>query len=544
VESQATDTGDASLPRRREDLADLAVFMLDAEGDVTDWPDSAARLFGVEASEAIARHICDVLLTGPGHRRLAERALAEISQESSWTCTVAGGRLGDGRFAFRWEPLSLGAAVVSAWRAWPQPASGWLTEAAARIGAVLDLTQTADEVARTAVPAFCDVAVVFAVERMLAEGAPMASPPGSGVVVRRLAARLADYGEVTTNMVLPVGEVVSVGPDSHVAQAITTGKPIMFDSLDGHSAERLTRRAGGTEVISGYSSFLAMPLIARDTVIGCMMFARDAASAEFTPYEVGLASELASRAAVCIDNARLYHGQQRTALALQRGLLPGRPDLPEGLEAIGRYEPAGTSVIGGDWHDIVPLPGGQTALIVGDAMGHGPEAAAAMVQLRTAAHALADLLPPGQLLSRLDRIAERIATAPFATCVAAVIDPAAKSCTVAVAGHVPPFLVLPGGVTQMPALPSGLPLGLGVTEPFDETVLELPPGATLVLYTDGVVEDRTSAIDEGISRLRAALGSSLSQPDAPLAGACQAVIRPGRQLHEDDATLVLARVHQ
>lgn len=549
MESKATDAGEPSLPRRREDLADLAVFMLDAEGDIAEWPASAARLFGFEADEAIARHICDVLLTGPGHRRLVERALAEISEGHQWTATVAGGRLGDGRFAFRLEPLALGATVVSAWRAWPQPAPGWLTEAAARIGAVLDLTQTADEVASVAVPAFCDAAVVFVVERMLADGTPAASAPGSRTAVRRLASRLPDHGEAIAETVLPAGEVVIIDPESHCAQAIATGKPVLFDSLDGQAAERISQRPGGSEAIASYSSFLAMPLTARDTVIGCMLFARVPASTEFTPYEMSLASELASRAAVCIDNARLYHGQQRTALALQRGLLPSRPDLPEGLEAVGRYKPAGTSVIGGDWHDIVPLPGGRTAVIVGDAMGHGPEAAAAMVQLRTAAHALADLLPPGQLLNRLDRIAERIVTAPFATCVAAVIDPAAKSCTVALAGHLPPFLVLPGGGFRMPALPPGLPLGLGVTEPFDETVLELPPGATLVLYTDGLVEDRTRPIDEGIARLRASLSDALSEPETSLALACQTVIHAGhpphegRRLNEDDATVVLARVH-
>ena len=125
-------------------------------------------------------------------------------------------------------------------------------------------------------------------------------------------------------------------------------------------------------------------------------------------------------------------------------------------------------------------------------MGHGPEAAAVMVQLRTAAHTLAALdLPPEQILRRLDELAAGMA-APFATCIYAVIDPSAGSCVVAQAGHLPPVLVLPGGDTRVLDLPPGLPLGLGA-EAFEATPVSLPPGATLALYTDGLVESRHQA---------------------------------------------------
>jgi len=214
------------------------------------------------------------------------------------------------------------------------------------------------------------------------------------------------------------------------------------------------------------------------------------------------------------------------------------------MEVAHRYLPVGASVVGGDWHDIVPLPDGRAVLIVGDAMGHGPEAAAVMVQLRTAAHTLAGVeLPPGEVLHRLDEMAAGMAAAPFATCIYTIIDPAGSSLVAAQAGHLPPVLVLPGGATRTLHLPPGLPLGLGA-ESFEVTQVSLPPGATLALYTDGLVESRTRSLDDGLAALRAALGSALAGPRATLGSACATVTQTLRQHGEDDITLVLARIRQ
>ena len=225
-----------------------------------------------------------------------------------------------------------------------------------------------------------------------------------------------------------------------------------------------------------------------------------------------LAAGLAAQAAVCIDNARLYDRERRTALALQRSLLPGHPAVPAGLEVAHRYLPVGANIVGGDWHDIIELSGGRAALIVGDAMGHGPEAAAVMIQLRTAAHTLADLeLPPEQILGRLDKMAAGLAGAPFATCVYTVIDPAASACVIAQAGHLPPVLALADGTTRVLDLPPGLPLGLQLGS-FHATEINLPPGATLALYTDGLVESRTRPFDNGVAALCEALPQRSRDP--------------------------------
>jgi hypothetical protein len=303
---------------------------------------------------------------------------------------------------------------------------------------------------QAAVPEFADAAVIYAAERLLAGGELTSPQVGHGAAVRRLAARLAGRDEADTGRLLPPGEVLVLGADTFRSQAMATGKPVLSSQLDRETAERLARHPGALQMAEQYSSFLAMPLIGRGVVVGCATFARAPASPAFNPDDVTLAGELASRAAVCLDNARLYDRERRTAIALQRGLLPSRPRVPAGLEVAAVYQPVGDNVVGGDWHDIIPLPGGRVALIVGDAMGHGPEAAAVMVQLRAAAHTLAGLeLAPEQVLRRLDAMAvgmdqvtEGMTAAPFATCIYAVIDPSGGAGEIARAGHLPPVTLM------------------------------------------------------------------------------------------------------
>ena len=254
-------------------------------------------------------------------------------------------------------------------------------------------------------------------------------------LVRRLAARLAGVSRAVSDRMLRPGELLVLGEDSPCFRAMAASSPVLFDHLDDAIAERIGRLPGGREITARYAAFLAVPLAARGAVVGCAAFGRTAGAQAFGAGDVALAAELASRAAVCIENAQRYDRERRTARALQRSLLPGRPRVPAGLEVAHRYQPVGASMVGGDWHDIVPLPGGRAALIVGDTMGHGPEAAAVMVQLRTAAHTLAELeLPPEQILHRLDLMAAGLATAPFATCIYTVIDPLDRSCVIAQAG--------------------------------------------------------------------------------------------------------------
>jgi hypothetical protein len=504
-----------------------ATFTLDAQGCVTSWSATAARLLGQPAATAVGQPPSMLLTAGQ-----LGQALARVGLGQAWSATVTDG------FTVRIEPLTGAAdqAIVVAQRAARPPLD------TARIGTSLDLDQTAREVVEVAVPGFADAAAIFASERLLAVD-DLAPATGPGQAVRRLAARMADKNSTgqdstVTSRQRP-SDVMVFGPDAPPARAMATGEPVLYDRMSEDVIKRIARWPGFS-LVANCTSFLAMPLIARGTVVGCLTFARRPDSPPFGPADLGLAAELASRSAVCIDNARLYRRERRTALALQRGLLPGQPDVPPGLEIARSFTAAGDSVVGGDWHDIVSLPGGRAALIVGDAMGHGPEAAAVMVQLRTAAHTLAGLdLPPGQILRTLDDMASSM-PAPFATCIHTVIDPAASSCLAVQAGHLPPVLVLPDGSTEVLELPPGLPLGLGGGS-FESATVGLPPGATLALYTDGLVESRLQPLDDGLALLREALSAALGQGGS-LAEACESVARKLRQHGEDDITLMLARV--
>jgi serine phosphatase RsbU (regulator of sigma subunit) len=545
VEPHIAEAGLSRPPGPRgPDLAGLATFTLDAQGRVATWTVAAARLFGITARAIVGRDACEALLPGTAHAPLLAQALAQARAGRVWTATLSTALAGGGSVALRCEPMAEpgSGALMIAQRVARPAGQLLLSEAATRIGTTLDLTQTAREAVDLTVPGFADAAAIVVPERMLAADEFTPHQPGRQAVVRRLVSCVAGQAAADTDRLMAPGEVLVFGADAAVARAMETGRPVLYRHLDDSAAERLGATPAGQAIVAGLAAFLAVPLIARGLVVGCVIFGRAAAHPKFRRADIELAGQLAARAALCLDNARMYDRERRIALALQRGLLPSRPAIPPGLEVAHRYLPVGANVVGGDWHDIVALPDGKAVLIVGDAMGHGPEAAAVMVQLRTAAHTLADLdLPPAEVLRRLDRLAAGMTVTAFATCIMAVIDPADGSCVIAKAGHLPPVMVEANGATRVLDLPAGLPLGLGV-EQFEATPVGLPPGATLALYTDGLVESRRQALDAGTAAMREGLGRALGEPGATLIGTCHLVTESLRRRGEDDITLVLARI--
>ena len=291
-------------------------------------------------------------------------------------------------------------------------------------------------------------------------------------------------------------------------------------------------------MLAGYTSFLAVPMTARDTVTGILVLVRAPGVPAFSEREAAAATRLGAQAGGGILNALALIRQRSIADALQRGLLAAEPVVPPGLEIAGRCLPAAGHLIGGDWYDVIPLPGNRTGLVVGDVMGHGPEAAAVMAQLRTTAHALADLdLAPADLLRQLNRVTTTLQRITLATCAYAIIDADSHACTLAGAGHLPPILALPDGTTRVPELPAGQSLGIGAAS-YGQARIKLPPGAILALYTDGLVESRTRSFDQGILALRSVLAREHGNLEAigdaliaSLAGRC-----------EDDITVILARI--
>ncbi|MEV5340785.1 SpoIIE family protein phosphatase [Streptomyces sp. NPDC052676] len=426
-----------------------------------------------------------------------------------------------------------------------------LNEAGARIGNSLDLETTARELLDVVVPGFCDLATVDLYQGLLVgDETPPGLPDGSAELRRvAFASAVSDAPFTGTGKPVKVGAVHHYPFNSPCAHALRTARPRLVPPEEGGLVQ----------------STLAVPMVAHDTVVGLAQFSRTKGSEPFGDRDRDLAVELAARAAVCIDNARLYRREHERALILQRSLLPPGDPVAAGLDIACRYLPGNASTgrpseVGGDWFDVIELPGHRTALVVGDVMGRGLRAAVAMGELRTAVRTLAQLdLEPAEVLSQLDEIARglgtpggiqqatRAARRPreadlsevyLATCVYAVYDSVTRRCTFANAGHLPPVLVEPGESALMLDVPPGLPLGVG-GEPFEEVEIELPEGALLALYTDGLVESRDHPLDEGLQ----AFVGALRDPNSPLEDVCDHVLNTLDTHHgEDDIALLMARV--
>ncbi|MEU9121396.1 SpoIIE family protein phosphatase [Streptomyces sp. NPDC048506] len=449
-----------------------------------------------------------------------------------------------------------------------------LNEAGARIGNSLDLETTARTLLDVAVPQFCDLASVDLYQGLLSgDEAPPGMSDGSAELRRvAFASAVSDAPLASAACCVPEGAPgpVAVGAvhrypfNSPCAGALRTAQAQIIPNRESDDRPEL-----GAVV----HSTLAVPMVARDTVVGLVQFSRTKGSEPFGERDTALAVELAARAAVCIDNARLYRREHERALILQRSLLPPGDPEAAGLDIACRYLPGTTATeVGGDWFDVIELPGHRTALVVGDVMGRGLRAAVAMGELRTAVRTLALLdLEPAEVLSALDEIARglggtgdgrstaRTRSGPargalepgrsartadlsevyLATCVYAVYDPVTRRATFANAGHLPPVLVEEGEDALLLDVPPGMPLGVG-GEPFEEIEVDLPDGALLALYTDGLVESRDHPLDEGLQAFRAALSSA----DRQLEDACDHVLSALDTSHgEDDIALLMARVH-
>ncbi|MDH6119095.1 PAS domain S-box-containing protein [Kitasatospora sp. GAS204A] len=416
-----------------------------------------------------------------------------------------------------------------------------IARASVRIGTTLDLDRTARELADFVVPDFADVAAVDVLDSVL-NGRPIGTVSGGAAPATfRALAVAAAHATEAVRAADPTGEIAKYDADRLVTRCVTTGRPVLVAHVEARDLPRIARDDQAATLLAqaGLHSYLAVPLIARGEVLGALDLKRTRHPLPFNDDDVILAGELAARAAVCIDNARWYQSQRHAALTLQRHLLPHQPPQPIGLEVAYRYQPAAAAgEVGGDWFDAIPVSGDKTALVVGDVMGSGINAAATMGQLRTATRTLAGLdLDPAQVLHHLDRITQGLEET-IATCVYAVFDPHRAQCRIAMAGHLPPVLIRSDRAPALLDLPTGAPLGVGGV-PFEATSRELGPGDRLVLYTDGLVETRDQPID---SRLRTLL-DLLAEPRLPLEATCDRLLSALRDPDgHDDVALLIAQV--
>ncbi|MYT27736.1 MULTISPECIES: SpoIIE family protein phosphatase [unclassified Streptomyces] len=413
-----------------------------------------------------------------------------------------------------------------------------IADASATVGTTLDVGRTAQELADVIVPELADLAAVDVLDAVL-DGR---RPGARGGPARFRALAVAAAGETpAVGAADPTGQLAAYETERLITRCVTEARPVLVGEVGPEQRRHIAADAQGAELLreAGLHSYLAVPLIARGEVLGALSLYRTDNPVPFDEDDAVLAVELAARAAVCIDNARSYQSERRTALTLQRHLMNHRPPRPTTMDIAYRYQPAqAASEVGGDWFDVIPVAGDKTALVVGDVMGSGINAAATMGQLRTTTRALADLdLAPAEVLDHLDHIAGGLDPA-FATCLYAVHDPHKEECRIAVAGHLPPVLVRPGGPPELLDLPTGAPLGVGGVT-FEQTTVPLRAGDQLVLYTDGLIETRDQAID---TRLDLLLGL-LAEPERPLEELCDRLLGELRHGNDhDDVALLIARI--
>ncbi|GAA2073325.1 SpoIIE family protein phosphatase [Streptomyces albiaxialis] len=340
-------------------------------------------------------------------------------------------------------------------------------------------------------------------------------------------------------------ELAEVRPGGPLAEVLRGVRPVFADSPAASAA--LPELLGpGRDVPGGHRAVLA-PLRGRRRVIGAAVFLRRPDRPAFEPDDLLIAAQLATHTALGVDKAVLYGREAYIADELQRTMLPDELPQPTGVQLASRYLPAAeTARVGGDWYDAIPLPGSRVALVVGDVMGHSMTSAAIMGQLRTTAQTLAGLdLPPQEVLHHLDEQAQRLGSDRMATCLYAVYDPVAHRIVVANAGHPPPVMLHRGGRAEVLRIPAGAPIGVGGVD-FEAVELDAPAGATLLLYTDGLVESRQRDVWTGIEHLRERLAATarLTRPGAaaPLEPLCDEVLDilgPGDR--DDDIALLAAR---
>ncbi|WP_374199991.1 SpoIIE family protein phosphatase [Kitasatospora sp. SUK 42] len=416
-----------------------------------------------------------------------------------------------------------------------------LYDAGVTVGSSLDVTRTAEELAQAVVPRFADFVTVDLAEEVYSGEEP---PPGTSLGRMRRAALAGTRDDAPFH---PVGTVLDVVPATPLAGTLNSGAPVLEPRLAETERWRVQDPERSAQVLAyGVHSLVRVPLRARGVLLGLVRFWRADRAEPFEPEDLTLAEELVAHAAVCIDNARRYTREHAMTVTLQHSLLPRSLPAQNALEVAHRYLPARAGV-GGDWFDVIPLPGARVALVVGDVVGHGLHAAATMGRLRTAIHNFSTLdLPPDELLGHLDELVNRIdqdeaaddggAGLAGATCLYAIYDPVSRRCALASAGHLPPAVVDPQGRVGYPELPTGPPLGLAVL-PFETVELELAEGSLLVLYTDGLVEGRDRDVDDGLELLRSALGGSARTPEQTCADVLDAML-PTHP--EDDIALLVA----
>ncbi|MFJ4467078.1 SpoIIE family protein phosphatase [Streptomyces sp. NPDC089424] len=464
---------------------------LDLEGRTTFVSDAAADLLGASADDLLGVRPWEHL-RWPGEPLFEDRFRASVISHRPAHFTVA--RSPDRRLSFQLYPDASGVSVhitplpAEASREAQRPARPsavpggattlyHLTHLAASLTETVEVEDVTERVADQLVPAFGASGLVL-----------MTVDEGRLRVVGHRGydpAFLAPFdGQPLTS-------------DAPPARALTLQQPAFFtDFADFRSAHPDAVRYADRD------AWAFLPLAIRGRPVGLLVLSYNRAK-RFPPTERHLLVSVAGLVAQALDRARLYDAKQRLAHALQRDLLPRELPVVPGLRVAARYLSAGHGMdIGGDFYDLIRCDSDSAAAVIGDVQGHNVQAAALMGQLRTAVHAHAAAgTCPGELMARTNQLMCDLNPGLFASCLYVHLDLAKHRAALATAGHPPPLLRHPDGRSEVLPVPTGLLLGINPDAEYATKDIPLPPGTTLALYTDGLVEAPGTDIDEAVADL-------------------------------------------
>jgi PAS domain S-box-containing protein len=551
---------------------EAAVLVTDRLGNLRYANTYAAGLFGLpdDAGELAGLSVLS-LLCEEGPPAQAGGLVRQVLEDGGWDGAFTSVRPDGSRVAVQAQAVPLrdsagaidGIVVIArraARRTSPREHDriGLLEQIGERLAGSLELDVTLRHVAEALVPQFADHCFIDLfhgdklVRRAQTNARGWVPPPGSWA---------------------RVGEQVAY-PDGHFCQqAMAELDPVVGD-LRSRQYPALSAKARRANEEVGLVSVIAAPLCVRGELLGVMSLGLSRLTGReerhYNADDRGIMAAIAGRVAIAIDNAMLFEEERRTALAFQTSLLPQRLPTLDGLEVAWRYMPAkplethGQGIqtqVGGDWYDLIPLSAGRVGIVIGDVEGRGARAAAVMGQLRAALRAFAqDDKPPAEIMRKLDDWCRTLGTAtpdspgqpdpPMASCTYLVYDAWSRTLSFSNAGHEAPLLITDGEVGELEIEHKGVLLGVrGKGIPglptYREEVRQLPPGSTLVFYTDGLT-DRRQRLDgtghyteaEAVEMLRSAVGAAAGGDVEAIAQAAVEAV-PGDI--DDDMAIVVVR---
>lgn len=400
----------------------------------------------------------------------------------------------------------------------------FLADASTELASSLDYQATLSNVARLAVPTFADWCAIDVVDDGRLRRVSVAHVDPAKV---QLAQELAERYPPDPDAPNGAWNVMRTGQSELIP--VITDEILVASAVD----EEQLQLARDLHLRSA----LTVPLVARGRVLGVITWVSAESERIFTDEDLALAEDLAKRAAIAIDNAELHSETLAAAIHLQHAVLPdAMPHVP-GWEVAGHYSPSGRTEVGGDFYDAVPLPDGRLAIFVGDVMGRGVTAAAAMAQMRAAVRAYIAVDPtPEAVMAKLDAMFAQFPTDQLVTLVYAVADPAQDLLLVCNAGHPPPVVLRADGSSEQLPAADGAPLAV-LPQRRRQTSVPFHVGDTVLAFTDGLIERRDEDIDAGQDRVLGALASLAAQD---LSVALDDVVEQMRDPDRDDDVAALA----